>query len=91
MFTERTSVGLDVHARSVAAAAIDGVTGELFQAKLPPGNDWILEWVRGVPGPVAVASRLVQRGSGCIELSRARGFDAWSQRRRSCSALRAIG
>ena len=27
VFTERTSVGLDVHARSVAAAAIDGVTG----------------------------------------------------------------
>jgi hypothetical protein len=32
VFAERTSVGLDVHARSVAAAAIDGVTGELFQA-----------------------------------------------------------
>jgi transposase len=36
VFTERTSVGLDVHARSVAAAAIDGVTGELFQSKLTP-------------------------------------------------------
>ena len=34
MFTERTSVGLDVHARSVAAAAFDGVTGELVQARL---------------------------------------------------------
>jgi hypothetical protein len=31
VFTERTSVGLDVHARSVAAAAIDSVTGELFR------------------------------------------------------------
>lgn len=29
VFTERTSVGLDVHARSVVAAAIDGVTGDL--------------------------------------------------------------
>jgi transposase len=28
VFTERTSVGLDVPARSVVAAAIDGVTGE---------------------------------------------------------------
>ena len=36
MFTERRSVGLDVPARSVAAAAIDGVTGELFQTKLTP-------------------------------------------------------
>jgi hypothetical protein len=29
VFCERTSVGLDVHARSVAAAAIDGETGEI--------------------------------------------------------------
>ena len=35
MFTERTSVGLDVHARSVAAAAIDGVTGELSRPADP--------------------------------------------------------
>jgi len=31
VFTERTSGGLDVHARSVAAA-IYGDTGELFQS-----------------------------------------------------------
>lgn len=64
MFTERTSVGLDVHARSVAAAAIDGVTGELFQTKLPPGNDRILEWVRGLPGPAAVAYEAGPTGFG---------------------------
>jgi transposase len=55
VFTERTSVGLDVHARSVAAAAIDGVTGELFQAKLTPSHDHIRSWLAGLPGPVAVA------------------------------------
>ncbi len=54
MFTERTSVGLDVHARSVAAAAIDGVTGELVQAKLTPSHDHIRSWVQDLPGPVAV-------------------------------------
>jgi len=32
VFTERTSVGLDVHARSVVTAAID-VTGEVFRAR----------------------------------------------------------
>ena len=36
MFTERTSVGLDVHARSVVAAAIDGVTGEVLRTRLTP-------------------------------------------------------
>jgi len=54
VFTERTSVGLDVHARSVAAAAIDGVTGELFQAKLTPSHEHIRSWVQDLPGPVAV-------------------------------------
>ena len=54
MFTERTSVGLDVHARSVAAAAIDGVTGELVQAKLTSSHEHIRSWVQSLPGPVAV-------------------------------------
>ena len=54
MFSERTSVGLDVHARSVAAAAIDGVTGELVQARLTPSPEQIRSWVQALPGPVAV-------------------------------------
>ena len=68
MFTERTSVGLDVHARSVAAAAIDGVTGELVQAKLTPSHEHIRSWVQNLPGPVAVAYEAGPTGFG---LSRA--------------------
>ena len=45
MFTERTSVGLDVHARSVAAAAIDGVTGEVSQTRLTPSHEDIRSWI----------------------------------------------
>jgi transposase len=46
-------VGLDVHARSVAAAAIDSVTGEaLFQSKLTPSHEHIGSWVQDLPGPV---------------------------------------
>jgi len=37
VFCERTSVGLDVHARSVVAAAIDGQTGEVFRARAEHG------------------------------------------------------
>jgi hypothetical protein len=55
VFSERTSVGLDVHARSVAAAAIDGVTGELLQITLAPAHDHIRGWLRQLPGPVSVA------------------------------------
>jgi hypothetical protein len=39
VFTGRTSIGLDVHARSVAAAAIDGVTGELAQRRFGLPSD----------------------------------------------------
>jgi transposase len=68
VFTERTSVGLDVHARSVVAAAIDGVTGEVFRARLTPSNDDVLRWVRGLPGPSAVVYEAGPTGFG---LSRA--------------------
>ena len=64
MFTERTSVGLDVHARSVAAAAIDGVTGELRQARLTPSHDHIRSWIGELSGPVAVAYEAGPTGFG---------------------------
>jgi len=64
MFTERTSVGLDVHARSVAAAAIDGVTGELFQSRLTPSHEHIRSWIGQLPGPVAVAYEAGPTGFG---------------------------
>jgi hypothetical protein len=65
---ERMSVGLDVHARSVVAAAIDGVTGEVFRARLTPGNDVVVGWVRALPGPSAVVYEAGPTGFG---LSRA--------------------
>jgi transposase len=73
VFTERTSVGLDVHARSVAAAAIDGVTGELFQTKLTPSFDHIRSWITSLPGPVAVAYEAGPTGFGLYRHLRAAG------------------
>jgi transposase len=61
---ERTSVGLDVHARSVAAAAIDGVTGELRRARLTPSHDQIRSWIGELAGPVAVAYEAGPTGFG---------------------------
>ena len=74
MFTERTSVGLDVHARSVAAAAIDGVTGELFQTKMPPTYDRIRSWVQDLPGPAAVAYEAGPTGFGLYRALTAAGI-----------------
>ena len=46
--SERTSVGLDVHARSVVACAIDGQTGELTRARLCPDYGEIHGWLLGL-------------------------------------------
>ena len=74
MFTERTSVGLDVHARSVAAAAIDGVTGELVQAKLTPSHQHIRSWLAELHGPVAVAYEAGPTGFGLYRALGAAGI-----------------
>jgi transposase len=74
VFTERTSVGLDVHARSVAASAIDGVTGELVQAKLTPSHEHIRSWLAGLQGPVAVAYEAGPTGFGLSRSLNATGI-----------------
>jgi transposase len=53
-----------VHARSVAAAAIDGVTGEVFRARLVPTPPEVIGWVGSLPGPVAVVYESGPTGFG---------------------------
>jgi transposase len=67
-------VGLDVHARSVAAAAIDGVTGELVQARLTPSHAHIRSWLGDLPGPVAVAYEAGPTGFGLSRTLTAAGI-----------------
>jgi transposase len=54
VFTERTSVGLDVHARSIVACGLDTVTGQETRRRLVPAADAVLDWLRELAGPVAV-------------------------------------
>ena len=68
MVLERTSVGLDVHARSVVAGVLDTVTGELWSLRLPPATDAVLSWVGSLPGPVAVAYEAGPTGFGLARL-----------------------
>ena len=91
MFTERTSVGLDVHARSVAAAAIDGVTGEVFQTRLTPSYEHIRSWISDLPGPVAVAYEAGPTGFGLHRALTVQGSDARSSHRRNCRSRPATG
>ncbi len=64
MFSERTSVGLDVHARSIVAQAVDWQTGQRLVQRLVPATKDVLAWVGRLPGPVAVAYEAGPTGFG---------------------------
>jgi len=64
VFSERTSVGLDVHARSVVACGLDTVTGQLYRQRLTPSVQDINRWLGTLPGPVAVAYEAGPTGYG---------------------------
>lgn len=67
VFNERTAVGLDVHARSVRAAAIDTSTGEVVEARLPAATADVVAWVTQIAaqlGPVHAAYEAGPTGFG---------------------------
>src|SRR6266496_2805732 len=47
-----TYVGLDVHARSTHAAAIDVHSGELRRSRFGLGSDEVLAWLQALPQPL---------------------------------------
>jgi transposase len=75
VFLERTSVGLDVHARSVVACAIDGRTGEVHRARLCPDINEVMKWVQGLPAPVRVVYEAGPTGFGLARGLAAAGID----------------
>ena len=74
MIHERTSVGLDVHARSVVATGLDSVTGEVFKTTLVPVPGEVIGWLRGLPGPVATTYEAGPTGFGLYRALTAAGF-----------------
>ncbi|HUZ84256.1 MAG TPA: IS110 family transposase [Gaiellales bacterium] len=72
---QRTSVGLDVHARSVVGAAIDGQTGEVHRRKLTPDRGEILAWVSSLPTPVKVVYEAGPTGFGLARFLLVCGVD----------------
>jgi transposase len=75
VLANRTSVGLDVHARSVVACGLDGQTGRLFECRLTPDHGEIIGWIRALPGPVAVAYEAGPTGFGLARFLTAEGVD----------------
>jgi transposase len=47
-----TYVGLDVHARSTHAAAIDVASGELCRARFGGGSEEVISWLKALPQPL---------------------------------------
>src|SRR5450756_2943895 len=64
---ERTFIGLDVHARSVWAGVLDGLTGEVSCLAVPVATKPLVAWVCAQPAP-AVA---YEAGPSAYELARA--------------------
>lgn len=75
MSVQSTSVGLDVHARSVVACGLDGRTGERFERRLTPDYADVLGWVRSLPGPVAVTYEAGPTGFGLARFLNAAGVE----------------
>src|SRR4029453_5153469 len=83
---QRTSVGLDVHARSVVACGLDGDTGEVFERRLTPDLGEIVAWLGDLPGPVAVTYEAGPTGFGLARGLNTAGIRCAVAHRRSCSA-----
>jgi transposase len=64
MVLERTSVGLDVHARSIVAGVLDTGTGELWSRRLPVATEAVVAWITSLAGPVVVAYEAGPTGFG---------------------------
>lgn len=74
MISERTSVGLDVHARSVLATGLDSVTGEVFKKTLVPSHEEVIAWLGSLPGPVATTYEAGPTGFGLYRALTAAGI-----------------
>jgi transposase len=64
VIVQGTSVGLDVHALSVVAHAVDEVTGKIARARLCPDHGEVLGWLHQLRAPVRVAYEAGPTGFG---------------------------
>jgi len=69
-----TWAGLDVHARSTHAAAIDTMTGELTRRRFGPGVDDPVAWLTSLAGPVRACYEAGPTGFGLYRAAVAEGI-----------------
>jgi transposase len=68
-------VGLDVHARKTAAAAVRLGSGEVWRAQLAGTPQAAIEWVQTLPGEVRVVYEAGPTGFGLARAGRAAGIE----------------
>jgi transposase len=68
-------VGLDVHARKTAAAAVKLGSGEVFRAQIPGSPLQAIEWMQSLPGPVSAVYEAGPTGFGLARAARAEGIE----------------
>ena len=74
MVPTMTYAGLDVHARSTQAAAVDVRTGELRRARFAGSGEEPLAWLAGLPGPVHACYEAGPTGFGLYRAALAAGL-----------------
>ena len=74
MTTTMTWVGMDVHARSIEAAAIDVLTGELRRARFDSALEPVVEWLDALPQPVHACYEAGPTGYGLYRAAHAAGI-----------------
>ncbi|PKZ63690.1 IS110 family transposase, partial [Gordonia terrae] len=75
MIVQGTSVGLDVHARSVVAHAIDEDSGMVIRETLVPDAATIVSWLQGLAPPVRLAYEAGPTGFGLARAITAAGME----------------
>jgi transposase len=68
-----TYVGLDVHARSIHAAAIDVMSGELRRMRFGADSGEVIAWLEGLPRPVRGCYEAGPTGFGLYRAAEAAG------------------
>lgn len=69
-----TRVGLDAHARSTHAAAIEVASGELTRRRFGAGTEEVLDWLCSLPGPVHAVYEAGPTGFALFRAAREAGI-----------------
>ncbi len=75
MITYRSFVGLDVHARTIVACALDGHTGEVVRHRFGCDLAEVVSWISSLPGPQQVAYEAGPTGFGLYRLLMSAGIE----------------